>query len=86
MYCPRFLRVKLTCMDKGVFEVLESVTYDDLGGNNFNERIVDFLIEKFDAASKAHILGDASAVKALHEAAESLKRELSVSTPHFSLD
>ena len=64
----------------GVFEVKSTNGDTHLGGDNFDEIIVDWLIKEFKEESTVDISNDASALQRLREAAEKAKVELSTST------
>jgi molecular chaperone DnaK len=64
----------------GVFEVKSTNGDTHLGGDNFDERIVDWLLEEFKVESNMDLSKDASALQRLREASEKAKVELSNST------
>jgi len=64
----------------GVFEVKSTNGDTHLGGDNFDEVIVDWLLEEFKEESGMNISEDPSALQRLREAAEKAKVELSNST------
>ena len=64
----------------GVFEVKSTNGDTHLGGDNFDETIVDWLLEEFKVESNMDLSKDASALQRLREAAEKAKVELSNST------
>lgn len=64
----------------GVFEVLATSGNNHLGGDDFDERLVDWLIEKFRAAESIDLSQDRMALQRLREAAEKAKIELSSTT------
>ena len=61
----------------GVFEVLASNGDGHLGGDDFDQRLIDFLAEEFRKAEGIDIRQDAMALQRLKEAAEKAKVELS---------
>jgi len=64
----------------GVFEVKSTNGDTFLGGEDFDQRIADFLIEQFQRESHIDLHGDKMALQRLKEAAERAKHELSSST------
>jgi molecular chaperone DnaK len=64
----------------GVFEVKSTNGDTYLGGEDFDQRIADFLIEMFKRESGIDLHGDKMALQRLKEAAERAKHELSSST------
>ena len=64
----------------GVFEVLTSSGDTHLGGNDFNQALVDYIVEKFKAEQGIDLREDKFALQRLMEAAESAKHELSSTT------
>jgi molecular chaperone DnaK len=64
----------------GVFEVKSTNGDTFLGGEDFDQRIADFLIEQFHRESNIDLHGDKMALQRLKEAAERAKHELSSST------
>jgi molecular chaperone DnaK len=63
----------------GVFEVKSTNGDTYLGGEDFDQRIIDFLIERFKAETKLDLSADPMALQRLKEAAERAKHELSSS-------
>jgi molecular chaperone DnaK len=64
----------------GVFEVLATDGNAFLGGDDFDNRIIDWLAEEFKADSGIDLKNDKMALQRLKEAAENAKKELSSST------
>jgi molecular chaperone DnaK len=64
----------------GVFEVLSTNGDTHLGGDNFDEVIVDWLLEDFKSENNMDLSSDPSALQRLREGAEKAKVELSNST------
>ena len=60
-----------------VFEVLATAGDTFLGGEDFDERIIKWLVEDFKAAHNIDLRGDKMAVQRLRDAAEKAKIELS---------
>jgi molecular chaperone DnaK len=63
----------------GVFEVKSTNGDTYLGGEDFDQRIVDHLMETFESETGIDLKGDAMALQRLKEAAERAKHELSSS-------
>jgi len=64
----------------GVFEVKSTNGDTHLGGDNFDEKIIEWLVEEFKKENGMDLSSDASALQRLREAAEKAKVELSNST------
>ncbi len=64
----------------GVIEVLATNGNNHLGGDDFDKRITDYMIEDFKAKEGIDLSGDKMALQRLKEAAEKAKKELSSST------
>ncbi len=64
----------------GVVEVLSTGGDAFLGGDDFDNRVVDFLAEDFKSTSGIDIKADIMALQRLKEAAENAKKELSSAT------
>lgn len=67
-------------MAEGVFEVLSTCGDSFLGGEDFDQRIVDWMIEIFEQETKIDLRPDRLALQRLKEAAERAKCELSTAT------
>lgn len=67
-------------MAEGVFEVLSTCGDSFLGGEDFDQRIVDWMIETFKQESSIDLRPDRLALQRLKEAAERAKCELSTAT------
>lgn len=61
----------------GIFEVLATHGNNMLGGDDFDKRIMDYLVEQFKAKEGIDLSGDKLAMQRLKEAAEKAKIELS---------
>lgn len=76
----------------GVFEVLSTNGNTRLGGDDFDNRIIDLLIEEFKKSNSIDLSGDKLAMQRLKEAAEKAKIDLSatpkttISLPFISAD
>ena len=70
----------------GVFEVLATAGNNRLGGDDFDQRIVDYLADTFKADQGVDLRNDRVAMQRLREAAEKAKIELSgVTTSNINL-
>ena len=70
----------------GVQEVLATAGNNRLGGDDFDQRIIDFLVREFKAETGIDLQGDKMAMQRLKEAAEKAKIELSgVTTSNINL-
>jgi molecular chaperone DnaK len=69
--------VSILEMNDGVFEVLSTSGNTFLGGEDFDERIIDWMIEEFQAETGINLREDRLALQRLKEAAERAKCELS---------
>ena len=69
--------VSLLKISNGVFDVKATCGDTQLGGNNFDSKIVDWLAEKFLANHDIDLRRDRQALQRLTEAAEKAKCELS---------
>ncbi len=79
-------------MGDGVFEVLATNGDTHLGGDNFDEVLIDWLIEEFKTETGVDVSSDSAALQRLREAAEKTKIELSstnsseINLPYLSAD
>jgi len=64
----------------GVIEVLATSGNNHLGGDDFDQRIIDYLVEEFKKAENMDLSTDKMAMQRLKEAAEKAKKELSTTT------
>lgn len=71
--------VSLLEIGDGVVEVMATAGDNKLGGDDWDQRIVDWLVEKFKAANGIDLTKDKMALQRLREAAEKAKIELSAS-------
>ena len=70
----------------GVIEVLATAGNNRLGGDDFDQRIIDWMADSFKAEQGVDLRGDKMAMQRLKEAAEKAKIELSgVTTSNISL-
>jgi molecular chaperone DnaK len=72
--------VSIMEMNDGVFEVLSTCGDSFLGGEDFDQRIVDWMIETFREETSIDLRNDRLALQRLKEAAERAKCELSTVT------
>lgn len=78
--------VSIIEMGDGVQEVLATAGNNRLGGDDFDQRIIDWLADGFKAEQGIDLRGDKMAMQRLKEAAEKAKIELSgVTTSNISL-
>ena len=69
--------VSILDIGDGVFEVLATSGNNRLGGDDFDERIIEYLVEEFKKTSGIDLKTDKMAMQRLKEAAEKAKIELS---------
>ena len=69
--------VSILDIGDGVFEVLATSGNNKLGGDDFDERIIKYLVEEFKKSSGIDLSADKMAMQRLKEAAEKAKIELS---------
>ena len=69
--------VSLIEIGDGVIEVLATSGDNHLGGDDFDERIADYLVSEFKRTEKIDLRRDEAAMLRVREAAEKAKRELS---------
>ncbi|MDI6601694.1 MAG: molecular chaperone DnaK [Thermoanaerobacteraceae bacterium] len=72
--------VSILEIGEGVFEVLATSGNNHLGGDDFDQRIMDWLIQEFKAETGIDLKNDKMALQRLKEAAEKAKIELSTLT------
>ena len=72
--------VSILVIENGVFEVRSTNGDTFLGGEDFDNRIADWLLQQFEEETGADLRGDAVAMQRVKEAAEKAKHELSVAT------
>ena len=84
--------VSIIDMGDGVTEVLATAGNNHLGGDDFDQRIIDWMVEEFKKAEGIDLRGDKTAMQRLKEAAEKAKIELSsmtttnINQPFISVD
>lgn len=72
--------VTLLSIDNGVFEVLATSGNTHLGGEDFDQRLMDYCIRQFKRQSDVDITSDKRAVQRLRKQCEMAKRTLSTQT------
>ena len=78
--------VSIIEMGDGVQEVLATAGNNRLGGDDFDQRVIDYLADEFKKSEGIDLKGDKMAMQRLKEAAEKAKIELSgVTTSNISL-
>src|SRR6202030_595484 len=84
--------VSLLEMGEGVVEVRATSGDNHLGGDDWDQRIVDWLVDKFKGTSGIDLTKDKMAMQRLREAAEKAKIELSssqstsINLPYITVD
>ena len=84
--------VSIIEMGDGVQEVLATAGNNNLGGDDFDQRIINWLVDFFKADQGVDLRGDKMAMQRLKEAAEKAKIELSgvtstaISLPYITAD
>ena len=61
----------------GVFEVLATNGDNHLGGDDWDQRVIDWMADKFQSENGVDLRQDPMALQRLKEAAENAKKELS---------
>ena len=83
--------VSILHLADGTFEVVSTAGDNKLGGDDFDQKIVDYLIEKFKRETAVDLSKDRSAMQRLKDAAEKAKKDLSgltqtqISLPFISM-
>ena len=83
--------VSILDISSGVIEVLATAGNNHLGGDDFDQCIVDYLVRQFKAETKVDLARDPAAMQRIREAAEKAKIELSgvtsttVSLPYITV-
>ena len=72
--------VSILELGDGVFEVASTAGDNHLGGDDWDQRVIDWLADKFKADNGIDLRGDKMALQRLKEAAEKAKMELSSTT------
>ncbi len=71
--------VSILELGDGVFEVKATAGNNHLGGDDFDERIIEYLVKEFKKENGVDLRADKMALQRLKEAAEKAKKELSSS-------
>ena len=69
--------VSILELGDGVFEVKATSGNNKLGGDDFDQRIIDYLVKTFKEENGIDLSGDAMAMQRLKDAAEKAKKDLS---------
>ena len=78
--------VSILELGDGVFDVLSTAGDNHLGGDDFDQKIIDFLVEEFQRDNGIDLSSDKMAMQRLKDAAEKAKKDLSgVSQTQISL-
>lgn len=78
--------VSILELGDGVFEVKSTSGNNHLGGDDFDQRIVDYLVKEIKKEHNVDLSGDKMAMQRIKDAAEKAKKDLSgVSTTQISL-
>ncbi|WP_124057327.1 molecular chaperone DnaK [Vaginisenegalia massiliensis] len=78
--------VSILELGDGVFDVLSTAGDNNLGGDDFDKKIMDYLVEEFKKENSVDLSKDKMAVQRLKDAAEKAKKDLSgVSSTQISL-
>ena len=78
--------VSILELGDGVFEVLSTSGNNHLGGDDFDQKIIDYLVDEFKKENKVDLTKDKMAMQRLKDAAEKAKKDLSgVTTTQISL-
>ena len=84
--------VSILDIGDGVLEVLATAGNNRLGGDDFDQRIIDCIVDEFKKENGIDLRGDRMAMQRLKEAAEKAKIELSgvatttISQPYITMD
>ena len=84
--------VSILSIGDGTIEVLATAGNNRLGGDDFDQRIIDWMVAQFKAAEGIDLSGDRMAMQRLKEAAEKAKIELSgvtstnINQPYITAD
>jgi len=84
--------VSILTLGDGVFEVQATAGDNQLGGDDFDQRVVDYLVDEFKKTSGIDLTTDPMAMQRLRDAAENAKIELSqtqktnVNLPYITTD
>ena len=81
----RTFDLTLLSIDEGIYEIITTYGDTHLGGEDFNDRLVDHFVRDFKQINGKNLSGDAQALHHLRSACEHAKRALS-STTHTTLN
>lgn len=70
--------VSIIDIGDGVIEVLATSGNNHLGGDDFDQRVMDYLVAEFKTANGIDLSADKMAMQRIKEAAEKAKKELSL--------
>ena len=77
--------VSVLDLGDGVFEVKSTAGNNKLGGDDFDQRIMDWMVEEFKKENRVDLSKDKMAMQRLKEVAEKAKKDLSgMTTTHIS--
>ena len=78
--------VSILELGDGVFEVKSTSGNNHLGGDDFDQRIIDYLVDEFKKENKVDLTKDKMAMQRIKDAAEKAKKDLSgMSTTNINL-
>ncbi len=84
--------VSILSLGDGVFEVMATAGNNHLGGDDFDQRVIDYLVEEFKKKEGIDLRKDPIAMQRLKDAAEGAKMELSnvqktnINLPYITTD
>ncbi len=84
--------VSILTLGDGVFEVKSTAGNNHLGGDDFDQRVMDYLVEEFRKKEGVDLRGDPYAMQRLRDASENAKIELSqrqstnINLPYITTD
>lgn len=84
--------VSLLELDDGMFQVLATCGNNKLGGDDFDKRVMDYILQEFKKSDGIDLTGDKMAMQRIKEAAEKAKIELSglsktnINLPFITMD
>ena len=78
--------VSILELGDGVFDVLSTAGDNELGGDDFDQKIIDYLVQEFKKENGIDLSNDKMALQRLKDAAEKAKKDLSgISSTQISL-
>ena len=78
--------VSILELGDGVFDVLSTAGYNNLGGDDFDNKIIDYMVAEFKKENGIDLANDKMALQRLKDAAEKAKKDLSgVTSTQISL-